>query len=159
MGLIVQKYGGTSVGSIEKIKSVARRLMEAQQKGDEVIAVISAMAGETDRLIELAHEVTDEPGSREYDVLVSTGEQVSVALLAMAINSLGGKARSFIAHQVKILTDESFSKARIMNIDTDKVLHDLKEGYIAVVAGFQGVNEKGALLHWVEVGLILRLLH
>ena len=143
MGIIVQKYGGTSVGSIEKIKSVARRLMEAQKKGDEVVAVISAMAGETDRLIELAHEVTDAPDSREYDVLVSTGEQVSVALLAMAINSLGGKARSFIAHQVKILTDESFSKARIMNIDTDKVLHDLKEGCIAVVAGFQGVDEAG----------------
>lgn len=143
MGIIVQKYGGTSVGSIERIKSVARRLMEAQKKGDEVIAVISAMAGETDRLIELAHEVTATPDNREYDVLVSTGEQVSVALLAMTINSLGGKARSFIAHQVKILTDESFSKARIMNIDTAKVLHDLKEGYIAVVAGFQGVDESG----------------
>jgi aspartate kinase len=143
MGIIVQKYGGTSVGSIERIKNVARRLMKAQKKGGEVIAVISAMAGETDRLIELAHEVTDTPDSREYDVLVSTGEQVSVALLAMTINSLGGKARSFIAHQVKILTDESFSKARIMNIDTDRVLHDVKEGYIAVVAGFQGVDESG----------------
>jgi len=143
MGIVVQKYGGTSVGSIERIKNVARRLLEAQKRGDEVIAVISAMAGETDRLIALAHEVTDAPDSREYDVLVSTGEQVSVALTAMAINSLGGKARSFIAHQVRILTDESFSKARIMNIDTDKVLHDLKEGCIAIVAGFQGVDEAG----------------
>jgi len=143
MGIVVQKYGGTSVGTIERIKNVARRLMEAQKRGDEVIAVISAMAGETDRLIALAHEVTDTPNSREYDVLVSTGEQVSVALMAMAINSLGGKARSFIAHQVRILTDEAFSKARIMNIDTDKLLRDLKEGYIAVVAGFQGVDEAG----------------
>jgi aspartate kinase len=143
MGIIVQKYGGTSVGSIEKIKNVARRLMEAQKKGDEVIAVISAMAGETDRLIDLAHEVTEAPDTREYDMLVSTGEQVSVALLAMTINAMGGKARSFIAHQIRILTDESFSKARIMNIDTGRVLNDLKDGYIAVVAGFQGVDEAG----------------
>ncbi|RLA94805.1 MAG: aspartate kinase [Deltaproteobacteria bacterium] len=143
MGIIVQKFGGTSVGSIEKIKNVARRLMETQRKGYEVVAVVSAMAGETDRLINLAYEVADSPDSREYDVLVSTGEQVSVALVAMAINSLGGKARSFIGHQVKILTDESFSKARIVNIETEKLLKEVKEGYIAVVAGFQGVDEAG----------------
>jgi len=143
MGLIVQKYGGTSVGSIEKIKNVAQRLIETQKKGDEVVVVVSAMAGETDRLIKLAHEVADFPDSREYDVLVSTGEQVSVALLSMAIKSLGGKARSFMGHQVKILTDESFSKARIMSIEAEKVLSELKEGYIAVVAGFQGVDEAG----------------
>ena len=143
MGIIVQKYGGTSVESIEKIKSVSRRLMESQKNGNEVVAVVSAMAGETDRLIALAHEVTDFPDPREYDVLVSTGEQVSVALLAMAINSLGGKAVSFIGHQVKILTDESFSKARIMNIETERLLKQVKEGYIAVVAGFQGVDESG----------------
>jgi len=122
---------------------VARRLMETQRKGYEVVAVVSAMAGETDRLINLAYEVADSPDSREYDVLVSTGEQVSVALVAMAINSLGGKARSFIGHQVKILTDESFSKARIVNIETEKLLKEVKEGYIAVVAGFQGVDEAG----------------
>lgn len=143
MGIIVQKFGGTSVGNIERIKNVARRLMETQRKGKEVVAVVSAMAGETDRLIQLAHEVADSPDTREYDVLVSTGEQVSIALVAMAIHSFGGKARSFMGHQVKILTDESFSKARIVSIDAERLLKEVEEGYIAVVAGFQGVDEAG----------------
>lgn len=143
MGIIVQKFGGTSVGNIEKIKNVARRLLETQRKGFDVVAVISAMAGETDRLIRLANEVTDRPDTREYDVLVATGEQVSIALVAMAIIAQGGKAKSYMGHQVRILTDEAFSKARIMSIDSDRLLKDLREGYIAVVAGFQGVDEAG----------------
>jgi aspartate kinase len=143
MGIIVHKYGGTSVGTIEKIKNVARRLIDTQKKGHDVVCVVSAMAGETDRLIKLANDVTDSPDAREYDVLVATGEQVSIALLAMAIISLGGKARSFTGHQVKILTDESFSKARIMSIDTERLLKEVKDGYIVIVAGFQGVDEGG----------------
>jgi aspartate kinase len=143
MGIIVHKYGGTSVGTIEKIKNVARRLIDTQKKGHDVVCVVSAMAGETDRLIKLANDVTDSPDAREYDVLVATGEQVSIALLAMAIISLGGKARSFTGHQVKILTDESFSKARIMSIDTERLLKEVKDGYITIVAGFQGVDEGG----------------
>jgi aspartate kinase len=142
MALIVQKYGGTSVGSIDKIRNVARRLMDAQTQGNEVVAVVSAMAGETDRLIELAHQVTEGPDSREYDALVSTGEQVSIALLAMTIISMGGKARSFTGHQVKILTDEAFSKARIVSIESEKLEKDVKDGNIGVVAGFQGVDEE-----------------
>ena len=143
MGIIVHKYGGTSVGTIEKIKNVARRLIDTQKKGHDVVCVVSAMAGETDRLIKLANDVTDSPDAREYDVLVATGEQVSIALLAMAIISLGGKARSFTGHQVKILTDESFSKARIMSIDTERLIKEVKDGYIVIVAGFQGVDEGG----------------
>ena len=143
MGVIVHKYGGTSVGTVEKIKNVARRLIDTQKKGHDVVCVVSAMAGETDRLIKLAHEVTESPDVREYDVLVATGEQVSIALLAMAILSLGGKARSFTGHQVKILTDEAFGKARIMSIDTENLLKELEDGYIAIVAGFQGVDESG----------------
>lgn len=143
MGIIVHKYGGTSVGSIEKIKNVARRLIDTQKKGHDVVCVVSAMAGDTDRLIKLANDVTDSPDAREYDVLVATGEQVSIALLAMAIISLGGKARSFTGHQVKILTDESFSKARIMSIDTERLIKEVKDGYIVIVAGFQGVDEGG----------------
>jgi len=143
MGIIVQKYGGTSVGSIEKIKNVARRLIETQKKGYKVVCVVSAMAGETDRLIKLAYEITDYPDPREYDVLVATGEQVSIALLAMAVISLGSKARSFTGPQVKILTDESFSKARIVSIDTEKLIREVENGCIAIVAGFQGVDEEG----------------
>jgi aspartate kinase len=143
MGIIVQKFGGTSVGNPEKIKNVARRLLETQRKGHDVVAVISAMAGETDRLIRLANEVTDGPDTREYDVLVATGEQVSIALISMAIIAQGGKAKSYMGHQVRILTDEAFSKARIVSIDSERLLKDLKDGYIAVVAGFQGVDEAG----------------
>lgn len=143
MGIFVQKFGGTSVGNTEKIKNVARRLLETQRKGHDVVAVISAMAGETDRLIRLANDVTEGPDTREYDVLVATGEQVSIALVAMAIIAQGGKAKSYMGHQVRILTDEAFSKARIVSIDSERVLKDLKDGYIAVVAGFQGVDEAG----------------
>jgi len=143
MKIIVQKYGGTSVGSIEKIKNVARRLIKAQEAGYGVVGVVSAMAGTTDQLIDLAHDITDAPDSREYDMLVSTGEQASAALVAMAIKSAGSKARSFLGHQIKIVTDEAFSKARIMTIDAEKILEDLQYNSIAVVAGFQGVDEAG----------------
>ncbi len=141
MALIVQKFGGTSVGSIEKVRRVGRRLMETRKQGHDVVAVVSAMAGETDRLIDLANQVCNCPDTREYDVLVSTGEQVSIALLAMAVISMGGKARSFTGHQVKILTNESFSKARIVSIESERLLKDVKNGYIGIVAGFQGVDE------------------
>lgn len=143
MEIVVQKYGGTSVGSIEKIKNVARRLIKAQQGGRGVVAVVSAMAGKTNQLVQLAHEVTDTPDMREYDVLLSTGEQASGALLAMAIKSYGGKARSFLGHQIKILTDEAFSKARIVSIEAEKLLDEMEKNSIAIVAGFQGVDEAG----------------
>jgi len=143
MALIVQKYGGTSVGNLEKIRNVARRLLDTQRQGNEVVAVVSAMAGETDRLIDLANQLCDCPDSREYDVLVATGEQVSIALLSMAIIAQGGLARSFTGQQVKILTDEAFNKARIVSIESGKLLNDVRNGYIGVVAGFQGVDEAG----------------
>ncbi|MBN2466632.1 MAG: aspartate kinase [Deltaproteobacteria bacterium] len=143
MDIVVQKFGGTSVGSIEKIRNVAQRLMRTQAQGKAVVAVVSAMAGKTDQLIQLAHEVTETPDRREYDALVSTGEQAAVALVSMAINSLGGKARSFLAYQIKILTDEAYSKARIVSIEAGKLMDELEKGSIAVVAGFQGVDEAG----------------
>jgi aspartate kinase, monofunctional class len=141
--LVVQKYGGTSVGNIERIKNVARRVISQHQKGDQMVVVVSAMAGETNRLVSLSREIHDLPEGREYDVLVSTGEQVTIALLALAIERQGAKAVSYLGHQVRILTDDAFSKARIRSIDADKILGDLNAGKIVVVAGFQGVDEKG----------------
>lgn len=141
MALIVQKYGGTSVGSIEKIKKVATRVVQCYREGNDVVVVTSAMAGETDHLINLAQQVASSPSDREYDVLVATGEQVSVALLAMAIHCLGVDAVSFLGHQIKILTDSAFSRARIQKIHTEELDKALKERRIAVVAGFQGVDE------------------
>ena len=143
MALIVQKYGGTSVGSIERIKNVARRVARTRKEGHDLVVVVSAMAGETSRLIDLAHKMSERPDEREYDVLVSTGEQVSVALLSMALNDLGQRARSYLAHQVKIVTDSSFSKARIMEIDSERIREELARGNVVVVAGFQGVDEEG----------------
>lgn len=143
MALIVQKYGGTSVGTIERIKNVARRVIKTKEEGHDVVVIVSAMAGETDRLINLAYEITSTPDEREYDVLISTGEQVSVALLSMAIQSMGYKARSYLAYQVKIITDSAFSKARIQRIDSEKIFEDLRNGYIVVIAGFQGIDEQG----------------
>ncbi len=143
MALIVQKYGGTSVGTIERIKNVARRVIKTKDEGHDVVVIVSAMAGETDRLISLAYQVTSTPDEREYDVLISTGEQVSVALLSMAIQSMGYKARSYLAYQVKIITDSAFSKARIQRIDSERIFEDLRNGYIVVIAGFQGIDEEG----------------
>ena len=141
MALIVQKYGGTSVGTIERIRNVARRAIKTKEHGHSVIVVVSAMAGETDRLIGLAQQITDLPDEREYDVLVSTGEQVSVALLAITLHSMGNSAVSFLGHQIKIQTDSAFSKARILNIDSERIMNSLDHGAIVIVAGFQGVDE------------------
>jgi len=141
VALIVQKYGGTSVGTIERIRNVARRAIKTKEQGHSVIVVVSAMAGETDRLIGLAQQITDLPDEREYDVLVSTGEQVSVALLAITLHSMGNSAVSFLGHQIKIQTDSAFSKARILNIDSERIMNSLDHGTIVIVAGFQGVDE------------------
>ncbi len=141
MALIVQKYGGTSVGSVERIKAVARRVAATCAAGNRVIVVVSAMAGETNRLLQLAGNVAERPDAREADVLVATGEQVSVALLAMALLELGLPARSLLGHQVRVATDGVFGQARIKHIDADNVLRVVEQGGVAVVAGFQGVDE------------------
>ena len=142
MALIIQKYGGTSVGNVEKIKNVARRVRSARQDGNDVIVVVSAMGEETDRLLDLARDITDQPDEKEQDVLISTGEQVSSSLLAMALKSLGVNARSLLAYQIKIQTDSAFGKARILKIDSKRLLRELKDGKVLVIAGFQGVDEK-----------------
>ncbi|WP_146647170.1 aspartate kinase [Labilithrix luteola] len=143
MALVVQKFGGTSVGSIDRIRNVARRAIAAQKAGNDVVVIVSAMSGETNRLLGLAHEASKLPEAREMDVIASTGEQVSAALTAMAIHAEGGQARSLLGHQVKILTDGAFTKARIKTIEGSKIFSTLKKGQIAVVAGFQGVDEHG----------------
>ena len=143
MSLIVQKYGGTSVGSPEKIKAVAERVLDYSRKGHDLIIVLSAMSGETDRLISLANNVQEQPDTREMDVLLSTGEQVTISLFAMAIKAAGFDAVSFLGDQVKILTSSMHTKARIQSVDTDKVKKHLAQGKIVVVAGFQGVDENG----------------
>jgi aspartate kinase len=139
----VQKYGGTSVGSIDRIKNVARRCLKAQREGNDVVVIVSAMSGETNRLLGLAHQVIDVPDAREMDAIAATGEQVAAALTAMAIQSEGGQARSLLGHQVKITTDGAFTKARIKTIEGSKIFSTVKAGQIAVVAGFQGVDEHG----------------
>lgn len=143
MALIVQKYGGTSVGSIERIRNVAERVAKFKALGHQVVVVVSAMAGETNRLIALAKEIQKEPDPRELDVLVSTGEQVTIALLAMALKDLGLKARSYTGGQVRILTDDAHTKARILAIDEENIRRDLASGHVVVVAGFQGVDASG----------------
>ena len=143
MALIVQKYGGTSVGDIERIKNVARRCIAAQKQGHDVVVVVSAMSGETNRLLKLVSQITERPNEREQDVVVATGEQVSIGLVAMAIQSMKGKAVSFMGHQVQIVTDSTFSKARIKSIDAERIREALKKKQIAVIAGFQGVDEAG----------------
>jgi len=143
MALLVQKFGGTSVGTVEKIENIADKLIASHKDGNEVVAVVSAMSGETNRLIELAKQVTHQPNAREYDVLVSTGEQVTIALLTMALHARGVDARSYTGAQVKILTDDSHTKARIMEIDDEAMKSDLENGRIIVVAGFQGVDQSG----------------
>lgn len=143
MAFYVQKYGGTSVGSTERIKNVARRVARFHNQGHQIIVVVSAMSGETNRLIALAHEVQDNPDPRELDVMVSTGEQVSIALLAMALKELNVQARSYTGVQVRLLTDSAFTKARILDIEADKIRADLDKGCVVIVAGFQGVDENG----------------
>ena len=143
MALIVQKYGGTSVGSIERIKNVACRIAKFQSSGHQMVVAVSAMSGETNRLLTLAREIQDIPDPRELDVLVSTGEQVTIALLSMALIKMGYKTKSYTGTQVRILTDGAHNKARILQIDESKVRADLDAGYIVVVAGFQGVDEFG----------------
>lgn len=140
MALIVQKYGGTSVGTPERIMQVAQRVIDTQNQGHQVAVVVSAMAGDTDRLIDLATQITGSPRGREMDVLLATGEQRSIALLSMAIDSLGFEAQSFLGHQVKIHTDNSYMHALILDIEAGKISQALNEGRIAVVAGFQGID-------------------
>ena len=143
MALIVQKYGGTSVGTVERIEAVADRVVRARQAGDDVIVVVSAMSGETNRLLDMARRINDRPSGRELDVLVSTGEQVTIALLSMALEKRGQGARSYTGAQVRILTDSMHTKARIRDIDTARIQGDLDAGRVVVVAGFQGVDEHG----------------
>lgn len=141
MALVVQKYGGTSVGDIDRIKNVASRVIKTKNQGHDVVVVVSAMAGETDKLIRLAQQITPTPDERELDVLVSTGEQVSIALLAIALKAMGCASKSYLGFQIKIATDSAFGKARISGIESEKILKDLKNGRVVVVAGFQGVDE------------------
>ncbi len=143
MALIVQKYGGTSVGSIERIKAVAKRVVDYYKKGNQMVVVLSAMAGQTDALIELAKKITEDPDPRELDVLLSTGEQISVALFAMAVKNMGYEAKSLLGFQVGIHTDKLYGKARIHQIDTKRIKKELEKGRIVTVAGFQGLDEEG----------------
>ncbi|MDY6956090.1 MAG: aspartate kinase [Pseudomonadota bacterium] len=143
MALIVQKYGGTSVGTIERIEHVARKVIAARARGDQIVVVVSAMSGETDRLLGLARQIASRPEPREVDVLISTGEQVTIALLAMTLQKLGCPARSYTGAQVPIITDSAHGKARIARIDPDQVRADLDAGQVVVVAGFQGVDALG----------------
>lgn len=143
MALIVQKYGGTSVGSPERIKNVAQRIAKYHAQGHQIVVVVSAMSGETNRLIALAKEIQRNPDPRELDVVISTGEQVTIGLLAMALKELGLKAKSYTGAQVKIMTDSTHTKARIISIDEENLRNDLEAGFILIVAGFQGVDEAG----------------
>jgi aspartate kinase len=143
MALIVQKFGGTSLGSIERIRNVARRVAKWQAAGHDLVVVPSAMAGETNRLIALAQSIQNPPDPRELDVVASTGEQVTIGLLSMALHALGVKAKSYTGWQVKVLTNSAFTKTRIISIDDQRLRKDLKAGHVAVVAGFQGVDEQG----------------
>jgi len=143
VALIVQKYGGTSVGTPDRIKNVARRVAKFQAQGHQVVVVVSAMSGETNRLIALAREIQEHPDPRELDVVVSTGEQVTIGLLAMALTQEGVKAKSYTGAQVQILTDSAHTKARILSIDEQNIQADLDDGNVVVVAGFQGIDEEG----------------
>ena len=143
MALLVQKFGGTSVGSVERIEAVAEKVKRFRDEGHDLVVVVSAMSGETNRLIGLAKDIMEDPTPRELDVLVSTGEQVTIALLAMALHKRGVAARSYTGAQVRILTDQAYTKARIMKIDEERMRADLEKGRVVIVAGFQGVDEEG----------------
>ena len=142
MSLIVQKFGGTSVADVEKIRSAARKAIRAQQQGHQVVTVVSAMGKNTDRLVDLANELNERPPAREMDMLLSTGEQVTVALMAMAIDSLGSKAVSLTGAQMGIRTDNTHTKARIKSIDTARIQRYLDDGNIVIAAGFQGIDDE-----------------
>ncbi len=143
MALLVQKYGGSSLGTLERIKHVAGKILTAKQQGHQVVVVVSAMQGETDRLIQLCNNLTTDPNPREYDILVATGEQVSMSLLAIALNAKECPARSYTGPQIGVQTDSVHTQARILNVKTETILNDLAEGYVVIIAGFQGVNERG----------------
>jgi aspartate kinase len=143
LALVVQKFGGTSVANLERMQNVAERALRVQREGNQVVMIVSAMAGETNRLLGLAHQISEVPDAREMDSLASTGEQVSAALVAMTIQKLGGRARSLLGHQVRVHTDSAYTKARIHNIDNSKLLETVNGGEIAVVAGFQGIDADG----------------
>lgn len=143
MALIVQKFGGTSVANLERIRNVAKRVAKTREQGNEIVVVVSAMAGETDRLLALAKEVSPRPSQREVDVLLATGEQVTSSLLAMTLQDMGFPAVSLLGHQVRIFTDSNYSTARIQSIDGSRLERELKEGKIVVVAGFQGIDQEG----------------
>lgn len=145
MALIVQKYGGTSVGTIEKIRNVAKRVARTKDAGNDVVVVVSAMSGETNRLLGLAHQLAEIPNERELDVVAATGEQVTIGLLAIALTEMGYKAKSFCGFQIPVLTDKAYVKARIRQIRGETITNALKDGYIAVVAGFQGIDETGSI--------------
>ncbi|HNQ18559.1 MAG TPA: aspartate kinase [Smithellaceae bacterium] len=142
MALVIQKFGGTSVANVEKIKNVARKVIKEKESGNDVVVVLSAMAGETDRLIALANSATESPDEREFDSLISTGEQVTVSLLSIVLISMGYRAKSFLGFQVKVKTDQAYKKARIKHIEAKAIRRELKNGKIVVVAGFQGVDEE-----------------
>ncbi len=141
MSLLVQKYGGSSVATVERIRHVAEKVGAAKSAGHDLVVVVSAMAGETNRLLGLAHEISEMPDEREKDVLLASGEQVSIALLSLALKERGQPSRSFLGHQVRIETDNAYGKARIRNIDSRRILQSLKAGEVVVVAGFQGIDE------------------
>lgn len=145
MALIVQKYGGTSVGTVEKIKNVAKRVARTKEQGNDVVVVVSAMSGETNRLLGLAHQISDLPNERELDVVAATGEQVTIGLLAIALSEMGCKAKSFCGFQIPVLTDAAYVKARIRQIRGETITQALKEGFVAVVAGFQGIDDSGSI--------------
>src|SRR5512136_1952624 len=143
MALVVQKFGGTSMGSIERIRNVAKRVARTYDAGNDMVIVVSAMSGETNKLVALANEMCEFPDNREYDVLVASGEQVSIALLAMCLKSMGYKAKSYHGWQVPIMTDSSYSKARITDLSDNNMRHELTPGAIPIVAGFQGMDADG----------------
>ncbi|MEI9949599.1 MAG: aspartate kinase [Pseudomonadota bacterium] len=145
MALVVQKFGGTSVGNLERMRNVSELALRCQREGNQVVLIVSAMSGETNRLLGLAHQISATPDMRELDSLASTGEQVSAALVAMTIQQLGGRARSFLGHQVRISTDAAYTKARIQSIEGSKLLQAVQGGSIAVVAGFQGIDPDGSI--------------
>ena len=145
MALIVQKFGGTSVAGVDRIRNVARRVVETRKQGNDVVVVVSAMAGVTDQLVAYANEISPAPDPREYDMLVSTGEQQTIALMAMAIQGLGVPARSFTSAQVKVQTDDDHARARILRIDTERIREELARGGVPVLPGFQGVTDEGEI--------------
>ncbi len=143
MALVVQKYGGTSVGDLDRIRNVARRVARSREEGHDVVVVVSAMAGTTDRLLDMAHQITELPDERELDVLLATGEQVSIALLAMTLIAMGVRARSMTGFQARVVTDSAHTKARISDVETQAIRRALAEGNVVVLAGFQGVDPEG----------------